>query len=239
MLHKLNSVCFGNISSSSLRSVIQDGYLDAWAVLMISDSNCWCHRIVISSDCFINSRLFNDISFNHIESVGISPESFIGIESIVQFPVHSNVFRSAIFDWKWCEFNIKFNEFRENLRLSDFDDSSLISDWIIEWNSPLFKESTFLVDDIFWEFTKASWKRASPLRLKDVSSFTVILISLFFKSPVGKHSIDLSIFFDMTLVLLNNDSEWLFDSLSFMSVLEKSFTLVGETLNIKFRTLIF
>jgi hypothetical protein len=165
----------------------------------------------------------------HLESIGVGPESLVGLEAVVHLPVDSDVLCLFIVDWDSVELNLELNELSKDWRSKHLDDGLLMVVGVVEKDCPLLNEVTFLVNNVLNKLTVGVCEWVSPLRSEDVGAITRCIIGNFLLSLFVKIlPIELSSMLDVALVFLETNSECLVEILGWVLILEENFASLSE-----------
>ena len=159
---------------------------------MISHSDCRGYWEKVSRGCMLRSWVLNDFSLNHVERVGISPESLVGIKSIIHSPVHCDILVFFVFHyWNCSKINFEFDEIWA--ALDNLDDGFFTRWTILIQNCPLLNKSSFLILNLLIKFSIDNWEWISPVWEENVCSFACDGVSFLLWGPfagVNEASID-------------------------------------------------
>ena len=105
--------------------------------------------------------MFLEVPLLHFETIGISPESLVGLETTVHFPGNDDLFALLVVrDGNRIELNFEFYDFSEGLRESHLHDCLLVatcngrsSVWVIVSDGPLVDEASFLEEHVMLNLT--------------------------------------------------------------------------------------
>lgn len=93
-----------------------------------SDDTVACSRAVFVGLAHIILFMFLEVPLLHFETIGISPESLVGLETTVHFPGNDDLFALLVVrDGNRIELNFEFYDFSEGLRESHLHDCLLVA----------------------------------------------------------------------------------------------------------------
>lgn len=148
ILYKLDYVSFGEIGRTSLGAIIHDSYLYVRCIPCISHGNGrrdW--EEVVGDSLPLIIKLY-DLLLAHLQAITVSVEGLVHFESIEEFPIHGHVVGFVFRVRDGGHLNIEFDDFRIDVRHSDFHQGLFICLWIINDNGPLLEKVSLLIDDV-------------------------------------------------------------------------------------------